>query len=1342
MVHLAREVDTGREVALKHLVVPDDARPAEWRLRFQQEFHLAARLRHPYIVATYDYAEPREGLPFFTMEFLPGPGLEEMIPVEPARALALIPGLLAGLNYLHNQGLVHADLKPENIRLGADGTVRLMDLGLVTRAGQPTAGIQGTLPYLAPEVIRRAPADRRSDLYALGAVIYHLLAGHPPFQGDNRQVLQGHLDQEPPPLRDLVPGVPPQLEALVMQLLAKDPLARFQSAAEALRFLGAEAEGADDQTLFHPPLVGRTAQLKGLQEALKRARAEGYQEAWVHGEADAGLGAVLEEFCVRAQILGAQVLRGHFRPRMAPFEGLRGVLRGLVARGRSNPEELAKLLPIVAWVDPELGEAADEAGIDPQQEILRLYEAFTQLVRLATAAGPVVLAFDRADLADPGFRDWLAYLQRNAQDLPVLVVTTFVGNPDTDFDPCREELEVSPLAAKETEELCRGVLGQAELPEAFTQQVHAISGGWPQRVDQLLRGLAASGRLKRVDGTWAFPDEPLESLVAGSDPGWAVAAALKALPALAGAIVESLAALGREAELLQLWSIARRVAGLAGADDALDAAQSESLFEALRALEEGGWIVGRDGSYGLESLRPREIVLEEQSPARRKQLHGAIAEVLAAEAERAPTDLALAAELARHALGAGDKQRGPAWALAAADRQARLFGLEAAEALLRDAIALIEAAPAAPAPEQLPFWRMRGDVARLAGDRRLADSAYQQALQRSLSAGPRGQAQVLLGYGKLKLGAGDLDSATTCFQKALELLDPTTTGFEQAEAMTQLGRVALTHGDLGEARRWVEQALAMARLGGYRGLIRETMAQLGYLYVAAGEDRAAEGLGLLFEALQLIERDEAKIELTAAQAMLGSAFLLLGRYAEAKQAFQRNCDLCAEIGAAPHDEAAAFMRRTQVALEVGDYREARQSAKPAGALARMTGNKLLLAQVRLLEGLAALYQGDHTIWADAAGWVEESLAATGSDNLAAMWHASRGEAEAFLGQGTPAMSSASAAIEAIGRGAGHEFLERALLLKGEALTRMGLYKPARAALDEVRAPRNEAVLARLLLAQANLERLDGKKDQALRLARKAHDTARRTGALPVEAACALLVARLTPDRDEVQRLGRQALLHAEHCGHPALEAEALGVLAIAAPRPEQAEWFLLVAEEAWKRATSQLPSTLVTAFAATDERRMLRDALARRAAEGYRLTADDHKRLLEILGAPPTLDRLFPALAGLARELGAATRVAVFWEDGHGEPVLVRGEGTPYGGAEGPSELEAAREGDRGILLLPLAAGADEGDTPWGALLISGVAPEAADRLGTLLPLLDGALWAARRLWLAEHPPLPLRAPI
>ncbi len=1340
MVHLAREVDTGREVALKHLVVPEGQRTPEWRLRFQQEFHLAVRLRHPHVVATYDYAEPREGLPFFTMEYLPGPGFEEMVPLAPPRLLALLPGLLGGLAYLHDQGLVHGDLKPENIRLAADGTARVMDLGLVTRAGQPTAGLQGTLPYLAPEVIRRAAADRRSDLYALGAVLYHLLAGRPPFQGDNRTVLTGHLEQAPQPLGELVPGIPRELDQLVMRMLAKDPLERFQSAGEALRFIGAEADRADDQTLFHPPLVGRQAELKALQDAFKRARGEGYQEVWLHGEPDAGLAAVLEEFCCRGQILGAHVLRGAFRPRMAPFEGLRGVLRGLVALARSRQEELAKLLPVVAWVDPELGPAGDAHEVDPQQELLRLYDAFTQLVRLAAETGPVVLALDDGHLADPGFRDWLAYLQRNAAGLPVLVVATHVGEPELEFDPCRMDLPVGAASEAETIELCRAVLGQAELPAAFTGQIHALAGGLPQRVEQLLRRLAASARLRRANGAWCFPDEPIESVLAASAPEWALAAAARALPPLAGALLEALTVLGREAELLLLWAVSRRLAGqpapLAAADAALDASQSAELFEALRVLEEGDWVVGRDGRYGLHAERPRVAVLEDLEPARRRAVHGAVADALAAQLEVSPGDLALAAEVARHALGAGDRDRGPAFALAAAHRQARLFGLEEAEALLKDAVALLEAEPAADARTMLPFCRLRADVARLAGDRRLAEAAYQQTLHLAGAlADVEEQAHALVGYGRFKLAAGDLEAAASHLEQALALLAHHAVHPEKAEALTQLGRCALTHGDLAEARRWVEQALAMARQGGYRGLIRENMAQLGYLYVAGGEERAAEGLGLLFEALQLIEQDEAKIELNACHALLGNALLLLGRYAEAKQSFQRNCDLCAEIGAAPHDEATAYMRRTQVALEVGDYREARQSAKPAAALAKMVGNKLLLAQVRLLEGLAALFQGDFTIWQDAAGQMEETTAALGTDNLRAMWLACRAEAEAFLGQGTASLSSANDALEVIARGAGHEFLERALILKAEALTRLGLYRPARQALEAMSRPRNEALQARWLLARANIERVDGKLDQGLLHARRALDLARRTGALPTEAACCLLLARLSPDRDEATRLGRQALLHAELCGHPALEAETLGLLAGAGGRAEQAEWFLQAANDAWRRATAQLPPVVAEGFGAVEERRPLRDALARRLAEGYRPSADDLRRVLELVAEPPAIDRLLPGIARLAGDLAGAERVAIFWEDHTGAPRLVGGEGPAYGGVEGPAELEAAHQDAAGTLMLPLAAGTAPGDGPWGALLITGLAAEGADRLGKLLPHLGGALWVARGRWLAAHPP-------
>jgi tetratricopeptide (TPR) repeat protein len=1319
MVYLAREVDTGREVALKRLELPEGARLADWRLRFQQEFHTAARLRHPHLVATWDYADGKDGVPFFTMEYLPGPGLEELIPIAPERLTPMLPGLLQALAYLHHQGLVHCDLKPENIRLGADGGIRLMDLGLITRAGQPAPGIQGTFPYLPPEVIRRAPIDRRSDLYALGAVLYHLLAGRPVFEGDPRAVLTGHLDRAPEPLRRLRPEVPEALETLVMRLLAKDPLSRFQSADEVLRFLGEAIDAEDDQTLFHPPLVGRSFELAELDAALGRARSGACEEVWLTGEPDSGLMPLLEEFLCHAQMAGATVIRGGFRPRMAPFEGLRPVVRALVALVRHEAEAIAPLIPVLARVLPELGASSVPDGADLQQEKVRLFEALTRLVRMACAAGPVVLAFSDAEHAESAWREWLEYARRNAPDLPFLVVATFAGEPDLDLDPGRTTLELAALDKAEIHEAARAILGQVELPEDFTNQVHALSGGFPLRLDGLLRRLVDSGHLRRQAGAWVLPEVPIAGVLASLDPEWALEQGLRNLPPLARVMLDALLVRGRESALFELAQIVGQL------DGAEAVPEGGELFDALRALEEGGWVAAGEGLCRLAPGRDRETLLARVTEPRRLALHAAIASALEPRLAEAGEDPVLIGELAAHSLAALDARRGPRHALAAAQRRARLFDLEGAEALLGAALSLIETVVELDGPLLLSLHRLRADVARLAGDRRVADQSYQRALALAGElSDPEALSAVANGLGRLRVTTGQLDEAEKLFLSVLARLGDEAPHPQVAQALTQLGRLALTRGDLSEASAWVQRALGLARAIGDRALTRENMAQLGYLYVAGGE-RAGEGLGLLFEALQMTEKDEAKLELNACYALLGNAQLLLGRFVEAKLAFQRNCDLCAEIGAAPHDEATAFMRRAAVELALGDYRGARKSATPAAALARMVGNKGLVAQVRLLDGLAALYQGDYLIYQDAVAWVEEAIAGDASAYMLAMWHTCRAEAEGHLGQWSQALSSANQALEVVAQGAGHEYRERAQLVKAESLMRLGLNKPARQEIEGMATPLSEALQARLLLAKARLETGDGKPAPARTLAERALGLAQRAGVVPVAAECCLLLARLAPNRDDALSLSRKALLDAEVCGHPALEAEALYQASCSAGRAAQADYFITAAEEAWRRAVGSMNPTLVQPFGGTEERRPLRDALARREAEGYRPGAADHLALLALLSQPPEPSRLLPAVAALCRENAPTARVAVFWEGAGGAPILAYGVGMPHAGAATPmAELEAARAGGDGVVLVPLASA---GETPWGAVLVSGASAEEGDRLRKLLPYLTGALWAARR---------------
>ena len=202
-VHLVLDREADREVALKTL------RPGaneDARYLFEQEFWAMASLRHPNLVAGHDFGTLPDGQPFLTMDAVPGQDLAIDRAAPEAEVRGWLPGIAAALAFLHARGFVHGDLKPENVRLGEDGTPRLMDLGLLSRAGRSGGAIRGSLHYLAPEVARQGAVDARSDLYALGAVLYHALAGRAPFDPA---------------------GTMPPLELLRAQIEAMDPRPSF-----------------------------------------------------------------------------------------------------------------------------------------------------------------------------------------------------------------------------------------------------------------------------------------------------------------------------------------------------------------------------------------------------------------------------------------------------------------------------------------------------------------------------------------------------------------------------------------------------------------------------------------------------------------------------------------------------------------------------------------------------------------------------------------------------------------------------------------------------------------------------------------------------------------------------------------------------------------------------------------------------------------------------------------------------------------------------------------------------------------------------------------------------------
>ncbi|HET6867134.1 MAG TPA: AAA family ATPase [Solirubrobacteraceae bacterium] len=955
-VYLAHDVTLDREVAFA--LIGGEGLDAGRADRVRREGVAMGRLAgHPNVVTVYDAGEER-GAPYIVEEFLEGGTVADLLAGSPGRrlpverAVRIAADVCAALEHAHRRGVVHRDLKPSNVWLAADGTAKLGDFGLVAALRQTASGtfarltsegmMVGTIPYLAPEQALGRSPDPRADLYSLGAVLYELVTGGPPFAGDDAvAIISQHLRTPPvaPAWRN--PEVPGPLDALIVALLAKAPGDRPQSAGEVVGALEALAapgrrrastvNGAANplDRLATGVHVGREQEIDDLCAAADVAMSGRGQLVLISGEPGIGKTRLVEELTTYASLRDALALWGRCYEGggAPPYWPWIQVIRAYSVD--HDPDALAEAMgpgaadiaQIVSEVRRRLPglEPPPPSSVGDEQARFRLFDAVATFLLNASRREPLVVVLDDLHFADRGSLALLEFLAPQLGRARMLVVATYrdselhvqrslvqtLGELARVQRPRRIVLRgLARAAVARYVALTAGVEPDDELVEA----IHTKSEGNPFFVAEIVRLLSAEKQLDGAAAEISIPQE-LRELTA------------RRLAPLSDYCREALAiaaVVGRDFDLRVLQAVTD--------------ADAEPLLEALEEAQAARVITSTEpGRYHFAHILISEALVDGLSARRRLRLHRRVGEAL----ERAYAGQLehRLGELAHHFLEAspaGDAERGIRYAVAAAEHAGGRLAYAESARMYERALRALDFLPTDTA-RRCDLLLALGEAHHRAGAHRRANDAFRQAasLARELPS-PERLARAALGYGGPRGSFGVVDhELVSLLEEALWTLD----GHDAVRARV-LARLAMEQYFGGAAERraaLVDEAEAIARgLGDPATIAYALNARYAALW---GPENATERLEIANEVLELARRASDHRLAREGRGRRIVALLELGDTAGAHSEIDEHARAANELRQ-PYGRWQAAVWQAAEALSVGRFADGESRAQEALELGR------------------------------------------------------------------------------------------------------------------------------------------------------------------------------------------------------------------------------------------------------------------------------------------------------------------------------------------------------------------------------------------------------------------------
>jgi tetratricopeptide (TPR) repeat protein len=883
-----------RAVAIK--VLSSSNLGEEGRDKLLAEAQAAAKLNHPNIVSIYD-AGISNGDAFIVMELVEGQSVHQQPPKEIDKILSLGRQMCTALDHAHKHDIVHRDLKPENVLITTDGTVKLMDFGLarsITSRITSEGVIEGTVYYLAPEQALGQNVDGRTDLYALGVMLYELITKRLPFISDNpMEVISQHLHAPVVPPLAHNPAIPHTLNDLILKLLNKRPEDRPAAAREVEHVLKRIEEGDIIATpevvqivsgelslldrIVRGRMVGRERELAEAKTLWNRAASGDGQVLLISGEPGIGKTRFVRELTSHVEVSGNTVVTGAcYAEGGAPYSPIAQMIRHSI----SDPKGIVSDIPEFVLADlitlaPDLRitypNIPPNPELDAESEQQRIFESFVTFCRTHTDRTPLLLFIDDAHWADGGSLLLLLHLARRTRNLPLLIIASY---REVELDEARPlhltlhdfyrerlatRIKLGRLDRKQTQAMLEAMFTEDISSELLDGVYHETEGN-PFFIEEVCKALIEDGKLNFKDGRWHLP--VMETLHIPQSIRLAIQSRVGKLSPIAQDTLRLGAILGREFdfEILQAAS-------------ELD---EEKLIRSLEAAERGQLIQeikhnGRMAFAFVHALIPSTL-RESISGLRRQRLHRRAAVAI----ERLRQDDY--EDLAYHYEHAGETSRARSYYVKAGDRANDLFATGDAIAYYNTAL---EIWPDTDPTGRAELLRKLGSSLQALGELQAALEATEEArtIYEKLGDSIRtGEAEVVIGW--LYWASGDRQSSLQHHHRSITILERGEETEEFALAISQISRMHMLASEYEQAITWGERALAMAERLSSDIVKIHSLNNLGVARIHTGEHE--KGLKELRESLRLSHEFNDAGQALRAYHNLGEILLALGRYDEAR----------------------------------------------------------------------------------------------------------------------------------------------------------------------------------------------------------------------------------------------------------------------------------------------------------------------------------------------------------------------------------------------------------------------------------------------------------------------------